>query len=181
MGEEAAQAPATNRRLDRRDTARVVLTDPDGRALLLQDSDPFLTPRPTFWITVGGALDPGESVLDAAVREVWEETGLRLTESDIRGPVAERFVVHGYSDRVVEQTETYFVADVPHFEIDQSGLMPDELESHLGFHWWTPDELARTEATIWPADLVKLIEAADDESRWPVPMSTAEESTVPAG
>lgn len=180
MTRKAAETPLIDRRVDRRRTARVVLIDPDGRVLLLHDSDPFLAPRPTFWITVGGALDPGESVLDAAVREVREETGLRLAASDIRGPVAERFVVHGYSDRVVEQTETFFVAAVPHFEIDQSGLMPDELESHLGFHWWTLDELAHTGEAIWPTDLVKLIEAADAESEWPVPMSTAEESTVPA-
>lgn len=158
-----------------------MLIDPDGRVLLIQDSDPGLPSRPTFWITAGGAIDPGEAVLDAAVREVDEETGLRLATSDIRGPLAERFVVHGYSDRVVEQTETFFVAHVPHFDVDQSGLMPDEVDTQLGFRWWTPDELARTDEAIWPADLVKLIEAADDPSVWPVPIGTAEESTVPAG
>ncbi len=180
MTGEAGQTQPTGRRLDRRHTARVVLIDPDGRVLLIQDSDPGLPSRPTFWITTGGALDPGESVLHAAVREVQEETGLRLAPSDIRGPVAERLIVHGYSDRIVEQTETFFVAAVPHFEIDQSGLMPDEVESHLGIHWWTPDELASTDETIWPNDLVKLIEVADAESEWPVSMSAAEESTVPA-
>lgn len=180
MTGEAAEMPPTDRRLDRRSTARVVLIDPDGRVLLIQDSDPGLPSRPTFWITAGGAIDPGESVQDAAVREVREETGLRVVPSAIRGPVSERFVVHGYSDRIVEQTETFFVAQVPHFEVDQSGLMPDEVETQLGYRWWTPDELAHTDEAIWPTDLVKLIEAADDENRWPVPMSTAEESTVPA-
>lgn len=177
---DAAETQPTGRRIDRRHTARVILIDPDRRVLLIEDSDPGLPSRPTFWITAGGALDPGEFVLDAAVREVREETGLRLAASDIRGPVAERFIVHGYSDRIVEQTETFFVAQVPYFEVDQSGLMPDELDTQLGFQWWTPHELARTAETIWPVDLVKLIDAADDESQWPVPMSTAEESTVRA-
>lgn len=181
MTGEAAGVQPKSRRLDRRHTARVLLIDPDGRVLLIQDSDRGVPSRPTFWITAGGAVEPGESVLEAAVREVREETGLSLAASEVRGPIAERFILHGYSDRVVEQTETFFVANVPHFEVDQTGLMPDEVETQLGFRWWSPDELASSEETIWPVDLDKLMAAAGAESEWPVPISTAEESTVPAG
>lgn len=31
----------------------------------------------------GGKVDPGETPRDAAVRELWEETGLRILESDL--------------------------------------------------------------------------------------------------
>ena len=37
------------------------------------------------WGTVGGAVEPGESPADAAVREASEETGLQV---DVTGPVA---------------------------------------------------------------------------------------------
>lgn len=37
------------------------------------------------WLGVGGKLEPGESPDDCAVREVFEETGLRLTEYRCRG------------------------------------------------------------------------------------------------
>ena len=31
-----------------------------------------------LWCLPGGAIDPGESVVEACAREVWEETGLRV-------------------------------------------------------------------------------------------------------
>ena len=41
----------------------------DGRALVVRQSDPkFMMP--------GGGVEPGESPREAAVRELWEETGL---------------------------------------------------------------------------------------------------------
>jgi 8-oxo-dGTP pyrophosphatase MutT (NUDIX family) len=171
---------AKTRRLERRETARVLLIDPDHHVLLFEDSDPGLPERPTFWITPGGALDPGETAEDAALREVAEETGHELESASLAGPVARREVVHGYSDKVVEQTETYFVAKVPRFEVDTTGLTLDEQLSMQGHHWWSIDELRGTDATVWPRGLVDLVTAVLDGASFPVPIDGAEESTVPA-
>ena len=40
------------------------------------------------WIGVGGKLEEGESPDDCLLREVWEETGLRLTRYRARGIVS---------------------------------------------------------------------------------------------
>lgn len=44
----------------------------DGQVLLLRRSDNGR------WALPGGAVDPGEHPAEAVVREVWEETGLRV-------------------------------------------------------------------------------------------------------
>ena len=175
----AAVHPA-NRRIERRKTARVLLIDPDRRVLLFHDSDPGVPGSPRFWITPGGGIDPGETVEQAALREVAEETGLILEPSELLGPIAHRAVVHGYSDKIVEQDETYFVVRVDAFEVDVAGHTLDEQNTFVGHRWWASDELRRAEALVWPTSLADLIDAATEPGRWPIPVDDAEESIVPA-
>jgi 8-oxo-dGTP pyrophosphatase MutT (NUDIX family) len=93
-----------------RATVRVIMIDND-RTLLFEDSDPGV-PGTTWWTTPGGGVDEGESEIAAALREVAEETGYQLTQAELFGPIAKRHVVHGYSDLVIEQDESFFLAMV---------------------------------------------------------------------
>jgi mutator protein MutT len=52
--------------------AAAIIRDDEGRVLLQRRSDNGL------WGLPGGAIDPGEYPAQAVVREVWEETGLRV-------------------------------------------------------------------------------------------------------
>lgn len=172
--ESEVDRPVTHRR-----TARVLLVEPGGRVLLFEDSDPSAPGAPTFWITPGGGVDPGETLLAAAVREVEEETGLRLTPSSIRGPLAERTVVHAYSDKIAVQSETFFVAQAPSQEIVPAGLTEEEQLTVIGHRWWSLEELRRTGRPVWPVGLAELVALAESPGSWPVMLSVAEESTVP--
>jgi 8-oxo-dGTP pyrophosphatase MutT (NUDIX family) len=172
--------PGPTRPTKRRRTARILLLDPDGRVLLFEDSDPGLPGPPTFWITPGGALDPGETVERAAIRELAEETGLVLDPVRLRGPIAHRAVVHGYSDQIIEQDETYFVAMVPSFVVDITGHTVEEQTTFVGHRWWTHEEILATDARVWPTSLADLLAAIDQPQSWPVEIDDAEESIVPA-
>ena len=54
--------------------------DATGRVLLTRRA-PHMRSFPGSWVMPGGGLDPGESMADAVVREVHEETGVDLDEN----------------------------------------------------------------------------------------------------
>lgn len=71
-------SPAAHRR---RLTSRIIVIDQRERVLLFFTAAPTSVPF-ARWITPGGGVDPGESHHDAAVRELFEETGLVVDELD---------------------------------------------------------------------------------------------------
>jgi len=56
-------------------TVGLAVRQADAVLLLKRRADDFL---PNFWEVPGGHVDPGESIPQAAARELWEETGWRL-------------------------------------------------------------------------------------------------------
>jgi 8-oxo-dGTP pyrophosphatase MutT (NUDIX family) len=70
-----------------RETARVLLRKPSGEIFLLLthfDPEVGLPPR---WLTPGGGIDEGETPLEAAIRELSEETGLIVSPELLEGPL----------------------------------------------------------------------------------------------
>lgn len=140
--------------------ARVVLVDEQDRVLLVEGHDPARPEQGWYWYTVGGGVDDGESVEQAAVRETREETGLVL-DADALGPIVRADVVEfAFEQQRLRQQQRFFVVRVGDFEPDRSGWMDLEVRTQRGMRWWTLDELRTTTATIYPADLAELAEAA---------------------
>ncbi|GAB7006575.1 hypothetical protein JCM18899A_40480 [Nocardioides sp. AN3] len=169
-----------------RRTVRVLVVDDRDRLLLFSDSDPGL-PGTRWWITPGGGIDPGESELDAGVRELEEETGLAVAPEQLLGPVLTRRVVHGYTDVVIDQTDVFYACWVDGFDVSDAGHTAEERITMTSHRWWGRDELASTGEEIWPAVILDIWTEAEarrrspeSAARPPVDGGEVEESTVPA-
>jgi dATP pyrophosphohydrolase len=115
----------------------VVIHTPDKQVLLLERAD-----HPGWWQSVTGSQNPGESLLETAIREVREETGLdarayKLTDWGYSNlyEIYECYR-HRYPPDVTHNTEHVFGLEVP--EKLPVSLAPREHLNQL----WLPAEAA---------------------------------------
>ena len=138
-------------------TARVLLFDPQDRILLMRGRMAAAPPRERFWFTIGGGVEPGESVLEAAVREVREETGL----TGVRvGPVVwlrEGVVPHMETGEPLLFKESYIVARSGGGEPDRAGWSALERRLVDAVRWWSLAEIESSDETIYPLGLAALL------------------------
>ena len=127
-----------------------------GRVLLFQGFDPA-RPQESFWFTVGGGVEDGEELRDAAVREAFEETGVKLAADALVGPVWRRRTVFSFDGETFDAEEWFFYARVGEMTVDTSGFNDVENATVRGHRWWSAAELAATEDTVYPVQLAELL------------------------
>jgi len=141
-----------------RATGRVLLIDDRDRLLLMQIYHNYHKPASGhFWITAGGGIDAGETPTVAAVRELREETGLVIGEAELGAHVA---YASGYAHLSWAEgifRDDFFMHRVDRHDVDMSGLAPYEMRHMLGHRWWSVDEIAGSDETIYPWGLAPLL------------------------
>jgi 8-oxo-dGTP pyrophosphatase MutT (NUDIX family) len=140
----------------RRDSARVVLLDPDGRVLLIEILD-ALDDRPAFWLTPGGGIEVGESCASSAARELFEETGVATTAELLGDPVAVSQGEWCLRSTPLVSTDWFFVLVVASVEVRDERWTPLERALLRGWRWWTVDELEATNEVVVPGGLAGLV------------------------
>ena len=154
-----------------RAAARVLVLDPDGRVLLFgaRLADLSTPPGPVlYWYTPGGAIEPGETVRQTAVRELAEEIGLVVDAAQLEGPVWLRRAVAPLLGVPMDHRETYFVLrDVVH-EVDVSGQTEVEVYEDQPHRWWSAVEIADSDEMFVPTELGAALRQLQ-EGRWSGP------------
>lgn len=140
-----------------RRAARVLLVDARDRVLLLRGCDPA-EPAVRYWFTLGGGLDDGESEREGAVRELFEECGLRADPADLVGPVHHEVAEFPWDGRRYRQEQAFFLLRVARWTADRSHLEPLERATVDAHEWWSAAELRATAETWYPPDLADLLE-----------------------
>jgi 8-oxo-dGTP pyrophosphatase MutT (NUDIX family) len=137
---------------------RVLVIDADGRVLLLHGYDPAEPGRP-YWFTVGGGAQHGESLAEAAVRELREETGLTAGPGDLGEPVWHEVAEFSYDGTRYRQEQDFFLLRVGSPDVSGDGRDDEEAAVIDGHRWWTLSELEATAESYYPPELPGLLRA----------------------
>jgi 8-oxo-dGTP pyrophosphatase MutT (NUDIX family) len=143
-----------------RPAARLLITDPLGRVLLFRfEHRSGALAGSVYWATPGGGVEANETFEQAAIRELWEETGIRV--DDVGPQIAQRRVVFQLANgEYVNEDERYFHIRVAGNRVSTARWTAYEVECITARHWWTLDELERAAEKIWPENLIDMLKAA---------------------
>ncbi|MBT0773388.1 NUDIX domain-containing protein [Kineosporia sp. J2-2] len=142
-----------------RSAVRLVVLDADDRVLLLHTRDPEHPDLGTWWELPGGGIDEGETYLEAAVREIREETGIVAAPSRIGSPTWRRLA--SFRHRQVRHLQHEVIVllrlDGSGPDVDETGRLDYELEDYFGYRWWPLADIPVSRERFYPGRLPGLI------------------------
>lgn len=127
-----------------RQAGRVLVLREDGAALLFEFKDPVDGRR--FWITPGGGLDPDETHEQGAIRELFEETGIRV-EAGCMPEIGRRTLAIRYGTHRFTQAERYFLLRVGGgCAVSTQGHLDYERTDLADWGWLTAEDIEARQA-----------------------------------
>ena len=108
--------------------------------LLLHGWDP-LRPRDPFWFSIGGAVEHGETLREAAVRELAEEAGIVLDPELLGEPIATEPIDFWWAGMHFDQDQTFYAVALGDAAVSFAGQEALERATIDKHGWLRPEEL----------------------------------------
>ena len=108
--------------------------------LLLHGWDP-VRPDDPFWFTIGGAAEPGETLREAAARELREEAGITVDPALLGEPIETAPIEFSWAGMHFVQDQTFYaiaIADAAVSFAGQEALERATIDKH---GWLYPEDL----------------------------------------
>lgn len=136
--------------------------DEQGRLLLLRFQDPF--DQRLIWEVPGGGIEPGETPLEAARRELYEEAGFPA-RSVVDKPVV-LWRSFRFNGKDFHQPEHFFLAHVRAADLDLTHMPEAEARILKGHRWWSKSELDLADELVEPERISELAARLGAASPW---------------
>lgn len=138
---------------------RLVVLDANSAVLLFHTRDPTYPELGEWWELPGGGIEPDETYVETAVRELREEAGLVVDAACVGVPRWRRHATFRYRGERRLQHESIVTVRIPTVAtpIDGALRVGFEDEDYFTHRWWQVDDIARSTDRFYPGRLPELI------------------------
>lgn len=140
-----------------RKASRLLVINPSQEVLLFRfvHKDGPLAGQ-NYWATPGGGVEAGETFAVAAIRELREETGIKV--DTVAAPIAARKVpLMLPCGETVLAIEQYYLVHAPDEALSKAEWTAHETQVMADHRWWSVNALRSTEETVWPQSLIDML------------------------
>jgi 8-oxo-dGTP pyrophosphatase MutT (NUDIX family) len=143
-----------------RQVVRLVVLDAASQVLLFHTRDPTNPELREWWELPGGGIEADETYLDAAIRELGEETGIVATADQVGAPTWQRHATFRYRGERRLQHEVVVTVHLSTAtpSVDGALRVGYEAEDYFAYRWWEVGEIEGSSERFYPGRLSELID-----------------------